>query len=220
MSHILTGHRFRQQEAVLTRDRSRNLLSPHTVPAALERHHTADVDSQRLVNPAGQPFDSGTRQDMTARQHGNAGPDPDGTIQHRVGQASACVARYDHVFFSERDRSQVRLDELHTTLKRRPGRRQRSVQGRMRSRQGTVHNDGVGRRPIEEQQHVRQQPVTACDVDHASTPEPAPDTSRNFPRLVQFLSRQTTRRADDTANPIEQPLARETPEIVNGDTRP
>ena len=53
---------------------------------------------------------------------------------------------------------------------------------------------------------MRQQAVTGAHVDDAAAAKQPPHPPRNFPRFVEFFSRQTSGLANGAAKTVEQPI--------------
>ena len=61
--------------------------------------------------------------------------------------------------------------------------------------------------------------MPAAEIDHTAAPEASPDTSCDFPRFEQFLSRQAARSTDGSGDPVQERGVREALEIVVGEPR-
>ena len=66
---------------------------------------------------------------------------------------------------------------------------------------------------------MRDQSVSACEVDDAATSKPAPGTPRDLPGLVELLPGNALDRAEHAPHAIEQRLAREATEVARGEER-
>jgi len=61
---------------------------------------------------------------------------------------------------------------------------------------------------------MREQAMSAGDIDNPAAATAAPNPPCHFPGLEQFFAWQASDAADDAANPVEQPVAREATNIM------
>ena len=81
-------------------------------------------------------------------------------------------------------------------------------------RHRSVHDIRVWGGIVEQQHDVRQQSVSAPDIDHApAAADPARPTA-HLPGFVQLLPRDAAGRANDSAQPFEQSVSGEPAQIV------
>ena len=64
---------------------------------------------------------------------------------------------------------------------------------------------------------MRQQAMSRSQIDEATTSQPASDTPRHFPGLVELLARQAARLAHRTRKTVEEGVAGEPPDVMMGE---
>ena len=63
---------------------------------------------------------------------------------------------------------------------------------------------------------MREQAVTAAEIDDAPAAEDPPRALGDFPRFVKFLARKRVGQTHRAAETIEQPVTRESAKVVTG----
>lgn len=80
-----------------------------------------------------------------------------------------------------------------------------------------VDDRSLGRRVVEHEHDVREQPVPATKIDDTTATEQPSRSPCDLPGLIQLLPRQATGDADGTANAVKQRCAAESPQVVRGE---
>src|SRR5689334_6739970 len=91
-----------------------------------------------------------------------------------------------------------------TALQPRPGGGERISNLRSRCRNRRIDDERGCRRVVDEQHDVSEQAVSAPDVDDAPTAKVPARPSRDFPRLIEFFSRQAFSGTQRAADSIEK----------------
>ena len=151
---------------------------------------------------------------VTARQHRHARGGWIAQSMTRSVNAPQACAETTTSSASPATSSGSPVDERHAPGETRPRAGQDVVDRRGRRRDRAIDGDGRRRRIVEQQHHVREQPVPGAQIDDAPAAKPPPRPPRHFPRLVEFLPRQTAGLAHRATETIEERAAGKSPEIV------
>ncbi len=182
-------------------------MRPYTIATLLEAQNPHDVNGERTGQPPRQGASIVQREIVAAGEHGHAGARRDGTLDHGVSKRSARVTAHSQIVVVQADRFERLLDEGDAAVQSRPCCDQRRVQTGCRWRDRGVHGNRGGRRVVEDEQYVREQPMTRCEVNDAAAPEPAPNAPRHLPAFVELLPWQAAGVTDRTREPIEESVA-------------
>jgi hypothetical protein len=199
------------------RDRARNRLRSDTIAALLEPHGAHDIHRQRAIHPPGQWASVIDVQIVATGQHCDPRPCGGASFEHAICECAAGMSGDDDVVAEERHRVERLFPEDDPPIESRPYRHERIVKLATGGRQRRVNDERVGRRVIENQQDVREEPMSGSEIDDAAATEDPAHAPRHLPRLVQFFARQATGVAHGARQTIEERVCRKPPQIAVGE---
>lgn len=205
-----------QQETILRSDRRGDRLCPDAIALPLETHGAEDIDRHRRFHPARQLPGIAAREIVTARQNGYAGARRRRAFENAIRERAARVARDDDVGGLDLDVVEHARDNADAPGQARPGLDERLVHFLAGGRQSFVDDERLGRRVVQDEHDLREQPMPCSEIDDPAAAKQSPHPSRDFPRLVQLLAWKTSRMADSAAESIEERVAGEAREVVPG----
>ena len=208
-----------EQEAVFRGDGGGDGLGVDVVAGGAQFGDAGDVDGEGGVEPAGEAAEVALGGGLAAGQDDDFGAGVEGGVDDVVGEAAAGVARHDDVAWIDGHATELALLELDALGEAGPGAAQ--AVGDASGAFGQVEVDGQrGLRAVVEEQHeLRDQGVTAGQVDDAAAAKAATGTARDLPGLVQLLARYAAGFAQVSGDAVEQSGPRKSRQVVASETR-
>ena len=179
----------------------------HPIPRLPKSLNASGIHCQGAVHPAGQGSGIALLKGVTTGKHCDTALRSHREIQDLVSQHAAAMDRHQQGLSRDLGIYDAAFDGIDTPLEPGP----MSFQGSQHPRpaRGRVGVDAGGgrRRVVQNQQDCREQPVAGRKLDNGSTAHPSADTPSHFPRLEEFLARQTLGLAYRPGNSRKESLA-------------
>lgn len=160
--------------------------------------------AQRAIHPSGQWSGIIDAQIVATGQHGHASPGGRRALEHEIRERSARMCGYDEVVTEDRHAVERPFLEDDPSIQSRPYRHERVVELAAGRRRRRVYDERVWRGVVEDQQDVREEPMSSRQIDDAPASKEAAHPPRHLPCLVQLLARQAARVADGARQAIEE----------------
>jgi len=206
--------RFSDEQSILLRNGVWNALSAHGIAMEAQTGRAFDVDGEDGIEPSFEPARIAAPHILAARKYGHARRSHRRALDHLVGERPARVHGDDEIARLHVDLVDGLFRELHAPLEPRPGARHGLCDFCRADRNSHIGRDRARRRIIQQEQEVREQPVTACEIHDPAATKTTPNASRHLPCLEELFSRQAFGLADRASHGMKERGLGKAPEIA------